>query len=321
LTISRYLDIVVRMETLNFFKALADETRLRLVHLFLHYELNVNEIVSIMGMGQSRISRHLKILTDSKLLTSRRSGLWIFYSVVTEGDGHAFIQAIKYVFENNPVFTKDLEAAARVVDERSKATVRFFDSIAEDWEKLKREIIGDIDLNRLILERVPVSDTIVDLGCGTGDLLLSLKKKASRVIGVEKSPRMLEEARRRFAGREADIDLRIGELEHLPLREGEADLAVVSMVLHHLPEPVKALQEVYRVLKNGDVFIIMDLLNHEQESMRERYGDRWLGFTEVDMKEWLKTSGFNVKKIEFFDLKKNLRGFIINAAKISIVKK
>jgi len=321
LTISRYLDIVIRMEALNFFKALSDETRLRLVHLFLHYELNVNEIVSIMGMGQSRISRHLKILTDSKLLTSRRSGLWIFYSVVTEGDGHAFIQAIKYVFENNPVFTKDLEAAARVVDERSKATVRFFDSIAEDWEKLKREIIGDIDLNRLILERVPVSDTIVDLGCGTGDLLLSLKKKANRVIGVEKSPRMLEEARRRFAGREADIDLRIGELEHLPLREGEADLAVVSMVLHHLPEPVKALQEVYRVLKNGDVFIIMDLLNHEQESMRERYGDRWLGFTEVDMKEWLKTSGFNVKKIEFFDLKKNLRGFIINAAKISIVKK
>ena len=321
MTISRYLDIVIRMDALNFFKALADETRLRLVHLFLHYELNVNEIVTIMGMGQSRISRHLKILTDNELLTSRRSGLWIFYSIVTEGEGYAFIQAIKYVFENNPVFTKDLEAAARVVDERSKATVRFFDSIAEDWEKLKREIIGDIDLNGLILERVPVSDTIVDLGCGTGDLLLSLKKKASRVIGVEKSPRMLEEARRRFAGREGDIDLRIGELEHLPLREGEADLAVVSMVLHHLPKPVKALQEVFRVLKNGDVFIIMDLLNHEQESMRERYGDRWLGFTEGDMKEWLKNSGFSVKKIEFFDLKKNLKGFIITAAKISIIKK
>ena len=320
MTISRYLDIVIRMEALNFFKALADETRLRLIHLFFHYELNVNEIVTIMGMGQSRISRHLKILTDSKLLTSRRSGLWMFYSVVTEGDGHAFIQSIKYVFENNPVFTKDLEAAVRVVDERSKATVRFFDSIAEDWETLKREIIGDIDLNGLILERVPVSDTIVDLGCGTGGLLLSLKEKARRVIGVEKSPRMLEEARGRFAGREGDIDLRIGELEHLPLREGEADLAVVSMVLHHLPEPVKAFQEVYRVLKKGDIFIIMDLLNHEQESMRERYGDRWLGFAEVDIEEWLKNSGFKVKKIEYFDLKKNLKGFIINAVKINAVK-
>jgi len=62
------------MKAVNLFKALADETRLRLVHLFLHFELNVNEIVAILGMGQSRISHHLKILVDSQLLTSRRDG-------------------------------------------------------------------------------------------------------------------------------------------------------------------------------------------------------------------------------------------------------
>lgn len=303
------------MKAINFFKALADETRLRLVHLFIHYELNVNEIVAVMGMGQSRISRHLKILTDSRLLTHRRDGLWTFYSAAVEGDGHAFIESVKYLFDEDPIFAKDIEEAKRVMDERAKETVRFFDSIAEDWEKLKREIIGDVDLNRLIIKNIPAAHTVLDLGCGTGDLLLSLKEKADRVIGVEKSPRMLETARKRFAGLEKDIDLRIGELEHLPLREGEADLAVVNMVLHHLPEPVKAFSEVRRVLKKGNGFIIVDLLSHEQESMRERYGDRWLGFAEVDIKEWLKTSGFKVKKIEYFDLKKNLKGFIINAEK------
>ncbi|MCP5102073.1 MAG: metalloregulator ArsR/SmtB family transcription factor [bacterium] len=303
------------MKSVNYFKALSDDTRLRLLNLFLHYELNVNEIVTVMGMGQSRISRHLKILADNKLLTFRRDGLWTFYSAAGAGEGHAFIESIKYLFQNDPEFVKDLEAAQRVLDERSKETVRFFDSIAEDWEKLKREIIGSVDLNRLILENIPDSDTIVDLGCGTGDLLTPLGEKAGRVIGVEKAPRMLEEARARFAGHEKNIDLRIGELEHLPLREGEADLAVVNMVLHHLPEPEKAIREVHRVLKKGDRFIIVDILKHDQESMRERYGDRWLGFSEMEMEKWLETNGFKVKKIDFFYLKNNLKGFIITSVK------
>ena len=63
---------------LLYFKALSDETRLRLVHILLHYELSVNELVSILDMGQSRVSRHLKILTEAGLLTSRRDGLWVF---------------------------------------------------------------------------------------------------------------------------------------------------------------------------------------------------------------------------------------------------
>lgn len=315
LTISRYLDIVIYMEVVNIFKALADETRLRLVHLSLHYELNVNEIVAIMGMGQSRISRHLKILTDNHLLTFRKDGLWTFYSAASNGEGHIFIEAIKYLFDKDTVFIRDLEEAAHVLEERSRAAVRFFDSIAEDWEKLKREIIGDANLNDLILEAVPEADTILDLGCGTGDLLAPLKERANLVIGVEKSPKMLDGARRRFSSDGENIDLRIGELEHLPLREEEADLAVINMVLHHLPDPKKALKEVYRVLKKGNSFIIVDLLNHQVESMRERFGDRWLGFSITDIRKWLETSGFRIGKVDYFNLKKGLKGFMVQSIK------
>ena len=48
--------------------------------LLLEHELNVNEIMAVLNMGQSRISRHLKILSDSGLVRSRRDGLWVFYS-------------------------------------------------------------------------------------------------------------------------------------------------------------------------------------------------------------------------------------------------
>ncbi len=77
---------------IRYFKALSDETRLRLAHVLGRYELSVNELVSLLEMGQSRVSRHLKILTEAGLLQSRRDGLWVFYSAVNEGEGHAFLR-------------------------------------------------------------------------------------------------------------------------------------------------------------------------------------------------------------------------------------
>jgi ArsR family transcriptional regulator len=278
-------------------------------------ELNVNEIVTIMGMGQSRISRHLKILVDNDLLTFRRDGMWTFYSTVKEGTGHRFLQSIRYLFEMEEIFASDMQSAVQMLERRSEETARFFDAIAEDWEKLKREIIGDALFYDSILAEAPGRGTYLDLGCGTGDLLAFLQHKDVSVIGVDKSPRMLEEAHRRFAGNGHNIHLRLGQMEHLPLREGEADFAVINMVLHHLPEPQKAIQEAYRVLKKDSPFLIVDLLNHNQEIMRERYGDHWLGFTIDDIKGWLKNTGFIFEKNEFFDLKKSLKGFIITSTR------
>ena len=78
---------------LLFFKALADETRLRLANILLHYELSVNELVQILNMGQSRVSRHLKILSEAGLLLSRRDGLWVFYQSPKTGRAREFLDA------------------------------------------------------------------------------------------------------------------------------------------------------------------------------------------------------------------------------------
>ena len=298
------------MKFLNLFKALSDETRMRLLNLAIHHELNVNEIVRVLEMGQSRVSRHLKILTDCGLLNFRREGLWVFYSAAGEGPGHEFIESIKYMFDLDPRFERDRTAAAACLAERSRKTARFFDSVAVDWEILKSEIIGDVDLNSRILARVKNVQTIVDLGCGTGDLLPLLRERARHVIGVEKSARMLEEARKHFAPERDGIDIRIGELEHLPLCNEEADMAVTNMVLHHLPEPKRAFGEAHRILKPGGHLLIIDFLPHQDEGMREKYGDLWLGFSQEAMEKWLKESGFSTQEIDTFDLKKGLKGFL-----------
>ena len=71
---------------------------------------------------------------------------------------------------------------------------------------------------------------------------------------------------------------RIGELDYLPLRDGEADFICINLVLHHLSRPSTSLGEIARVLHPGGLVLVTDFDQHSQESMRTMYGDRWLGF-------------------------------------------
>ena len=279
-------------QALQYFKALGDDTRLRLFCVLSRYELNVNELILILGMGQSRVSRHLKILSSSGLVVWRRDGLWVFYSAVDEGEGRRFADAVLPFVLDDAVFQADLTAASAIIEERVRATRQFFNAIAEDWDQLSSEILGDYDLPGAIASRVPAGAVAVDLGCGTGEVLERMLPAAREVIGVDGSARMLDLARRRFAGEAERVSLRIGDLEHLPLRDGEADFIAINMVLHHLSSPESALEEARRVLRPGGRIVLTDFDSHDNEAMRVTYGDRWLGFTEEALCAALEKAGF-----------------------------
>ena len=299
---------------IQYFKALADDTRLRLLHVLNRHELNVNELVQILEMGQSRISRHLKILSASGLLVWRREGLWVFYSAPKEGDARAFIDAMLPFLENDPEFMADMAMAAGLIEERAQKTQHFFNTIAEDWDKLSREVLGGFDLPRAVSSRMPAHCRVAtDLGCGTGNVLAAMLEKAENVIGVDGSPRMLELARRRFIESAERISLRIGDLSHLPLRDGETDFASMNMVLHHLPSPVEVLAEIYRILAPGGALVLTDFNRHEDERMRTDYGDRWLGFELHTLEKHLKTAGFTLRSSETLPVERDLSLHIITA--------
>ena len=279
-------------DTIQFFKALADETRLRLLNVLNRFELNVNELMTIMDMGQSRISRHLKILSSAELLTWRRDGLWVFYQAAPSGPGREFIDAILPFMADQEPFLSDTGMAAGVIEERSRSTRTFFNAIAEDWDELSRDILGDFDLPQAVAAFVPEGAVAVDLGCGTGHVLEAMLPTASEVIGVDGSARMLELARRRFTADASRVSLRIGDLEHLPLRDHEADFISINMVLHHLSNPAAALEEARRVLKPGGSLVVTDFDRHDNESMRASYGDRWLGFSAEALTAAIARAGF-----------------------------
>ncbi|MFP4039119.1 MAG: metalloregulator ArsR/SmtB family transcription factor [Desulfosudaceae bacterium] len=294
------------MDITKYFKALSDETRLRLLNLLLHHELKVGEMVAVLEMGQSRISRHLKILVEAGLLNTIREGTWGLYLVADSGPGHDLVESIRYLFEDNDLMQADLVRAAGVIKERRLSTQRFFNTIADRWGLLKQEILGDFDLNRVILKEVGRHSVAVDLGCGTGDLLEVMFAHAGKVIGVDSSPGMLDQARKRFNNHDNRVEIRLGELEHLPLSDQEASLAITSLVLQYLDEPEAAIAEVSRVVRPGGCFLIADLERHQQAVLREKYGARWLGFDTEKIKQWLLNQGFDLTSVERYPLKQGL---------------
>lgn len=100
------------MSTVEVFKALADETRLRILNLLCRRELCVCQIVEVLGMGQSKVSRHLAHLRHAGLVYDRREGLWIYYSLAQPNrrlHGHV-IDWLRQAENGVPMGAADLEA-------------------------------------------------------------------------------------------------------------------------------------------------------------------------------------------------------------------
>ncbi|MCF8089585.1 MAG: metalloregulator ArsR/SmtB family transcription factor [Desulfotignum sp.] len=303
------------MDVIRQFKALSDPTRLRLLHILNEVELNVNEIVSIVDMIQSGVSRHLKILLESGLLVARKEGSFMYYNANMDPENRSLIQLACSRIQHDPVCAQDIEKARQIIMIRKNRTKRFFSTVAPQWEGLKKEILGSFNLNAVLKQRIAARQGVADLGCGTGELLGQLvRNHKGMLIGVDASPEMLEQARIKLPDMPS-IELRLGEVEHLPMKDQEVDTVVMSMVLYHILQPEKAIQEVFRVLKPGGMLLLADFDHHHQEQIKEIIGGTWLGFTKDQVETWLTKSGFQLQSTEQFAVERGLHIHVFSAGK------
>jgi len=279
---------------LNLLKSLADPCRLRLVAVLLRGEFTVQELTRMFGMGQSRISRHLKILTEAGILTVKRQGTWSYYRVGEKNSlFNALLPALEQGLEQLPHRENDLASLAQILEERRRRSLEFFDRHARQWDDLCRSLLPVSEYLDTLVAAVPAGITVLEVGVGTGGLLTELADKNRTVIGVDHSPAMLEEARRRLlASGLSGIELRLGEMTHLPLPNESVGCVVANMVLHHAPDPAAVLGEIRRVLTPGGLLLLADLARHEREWVREQLADQWLGFGEDELSTWLLAAGF-----------------------------
>jgi ubiquinone/menaquinone biosynthesis C-methylase UbiE len=121
-------------------------------------------------------------------------------------------------------------------------------------------------LRRVTVDQALVEpgDSVLDVGCGTGEVTLLAKKRAGNgdVYGIDPAPEMIAVARKKAARQGLDIDFRVGVIEALPFPDSSIDVVTSSLMMHHLPGHLKerGLAEIYRVLKPGGRLLIADFM-------------------------------------------------------------
>lgn len=281
---------------LSIYKALGDECRLRILRAVSQAELSVAELVRILGLPQSTVSRHLKPLRESGLLETRRNGTSVFYH-----RGHVFVDPdLSQVIENSlleiPGATEDKASVRLMLDQRISRNRDFFDDLAGRYGSLT-EPGGGWSAIAAALAAGFHGMQVADLGSGEGALTLSLARFCDKVVAVDVSPRMLMTLREasEVAGLSDKVVTMEGDLEHLPIDDGEMDAVFISQALHHAALPEAAISEAARVLRPGGRLILLDLLSHDQEWVREQYADVWLGFDPAQLDLYFQQAGLKVE--------------------------
>jgi ubiquinone/menaquinone biosynthesis C-methylase UbiE/DNA-binding transcriptional ArsR family regulator len=287
--INGYLSFVSVIDRLA---ALADPIRGRILLALERHELAVGELAVTLQLPQSTVSRHLKTLVEAGWVGMRAEGASRRYRLTAAGEpARELWDAVREQLAHLPAAAHDAGRLRAVLAERRSASRAFFSSAAAQWDRLRAELFGG-RLDSLALLALLDEDLVVgDLGCGTGVVTDVLASFVRRVIAVDHSEEMLAVARERVGDRE-NVDLRVGELDALPIGDGELDAAIIVLTLHHAPDPGALLAEAARAVKPGGRVVIVDMLPHEREAFRVEMGHVWLGFGEDQLAEWLTAAGF-----------------------------
>lgn len=286
--------------TLNFLRLLADPTRLRLILLLEQEELSVAELQDVMGMGQSRISSHLAQLKRAGVVADRRAGKNVYYALKETGAQNATRAKVsdltRTLARELPETARDRTALKVALRKRQDKARSYFDELAGKFGRSYVPGRSWQALAHTLITLLP-AQTVADLGAGEGTLSQLLAKTAKKVIAVDNAPKMVE-----FGAKLArehgfkNLEYRLGDIEELPIEKSSIELAILSQALHHAHKPERAIAAAHQILKRGGRLVILDLLSHRFERARELYADHWLGFSEVQLHQWLEESGF--KNIE-----------------------
>ena len=283
--------------TSRLLKALADETRMRILHILAQDELSASDLMEILNMGQSRVSTHLALLKEVGLVNDHRAGRRSLYNL-QPGTGAPLWDKIFSENRRAPEFMSDLAGLRTLRAKRQENAKSYFDRVAASFGEVELPGRTWEGLARALMCLAP-QQRYVDLGVGDGQLTLMLAQTAQKVTAVDISTKMLAQIERRAEDLGLDnITTLEADIEDMSLADGSHDIAVMSQALHHVHSPSRALKEALRVLARGGRLLVIDLLAHNEDWVREKLNHQHLGFTEEELTELLTQAGFKDIRVE-----------------------
>jgi SAM-dependent methyltransferase len=273
------------LEASALYRLLGDDVRLRLLRLLSQDRLNVSELTGILGIAQSGVSRHLGLLKDGGLVSEDREAGFTYYSIAPDVrggvNGHAPLWLLlQDQFDRAGATTVGHADNARLEEIRRLRKENFDAHSGPDTNE--RQLVPGRSWAawaRALGHLLPPV-VVADLGCGEGYLTVEASRWASKVIAVDRSAEVLKRARALATRRRvSNVVWKRGTLEKLPIENESVDVALLSQALHHAEDPSRVLREATRIVVPGGRVLVLDLREHAETWVRQRLGDRWLGFT------------------------------------------
>lgn len=273
-----------------------EQTRLRALALLSHGELSVGELALALGQSQPRISRHLRLLTESGLVERSPEGAWVFYRLAAAGTPERALadSVLGLLDAGEPELARDAARLADIRRAREETAAAYFAANAEDWERLRGLHLPDADIEAAMRKAAGAGPfaLMVDVGVGQGRMLEVFADRVGHAEGFDTSRQMLAIARAALANLpEGKATVRYGDVYDPPIAPGAADLVTIHQVLHFLPDPGRAVAEAARLLKPGGRLVIADFAPHNLEFLREKHAHRRLGFSDAEMAQWCASAG------------------------------
>ncbi len=267
---------------------MGDLVRWRVLALLEVEELGVGELARTLQVPQSTASRHLKTLFEGGWVVRRSegpSGLYRLAGAAMPAEAQTLWQLVKPSLARHPEAVQDLTRLASVLAGRRVDSRAFFGRLGGEWSEVRRDLFGERLTALALLELLDPQWVVADLGCGTGEASQLLAPCVHKVIAVDRERTMLDAAKKRLASCR-NIQFRQGTLEALPLKDAEANAAVMMLVLHHVPDPASVLREAGRCIRDDGPLLIIDLMPHDRRSYAANMGHLHLGFGEAALRQF-----------------------------------
>lgn len=288
-------------EGASLFRVLSEVNRRRILSALYKREFSVQDLQDMLLIGQSTISAHLAQLKLNNLVSSRRNGRFVLYRIVTgvNKSVDAFVEAVIEFAKQESWYQKDERKISLSLKKKNEASLSFYEGV----ETQNKRSPGQTDFALAVgLMRSIRRKRIVDIGCGAGNLVREFSYLNASVVGIDIEQKQIDIARKIYRSektkRQSSLSFLVASGEDTRQKDKSADIVIFSHSLHHIEHPRKAIEEVYRILDDNGVVIIIDLQKHEEMWVHDIYRDVHMGFAQESLAQWLADVGFENIKID-----------------------